>query len=84
LKETLQLEDYEEEGLITLSGFKEAFQALGIDDDAELLDYLVFVVYARSDENLEQLRYGVLFELLGKKRPESSSPEKLKARNMDQ
>ena len=61
-----------------------------------MLDFLLYVVYSKS-ESLEQLRYGALFDLMegrlslggqslgasteSRKRPESSSPEKLKARN---
>jgi hypothetical protein len=88
LKETLQLEDYEEEGIISLPGFKEALQALSLDDDPELTDYLLYVMYASPKPgeapSLDRLRYGAIFELLAepqRKRPESSSPEKLKARN---
>jgi hypothetical protein len=54
------------------------------------------VIYQKS-ESIEKMRYSVLFEMLdgklpglnatssegGRKRPESSSPEKLKARNKE-
>jgi hypothetical protein len=45
LKDTLQLEDYEEEGTISLGAFKEGFVTLDIKLDEELLDYILFVVY---------------------------------------
>lgn len=58
---------------------------------------MLYVLYQKS-ESLEKLRYPVLFDLIdggklpglnatssegGRKRPESSSPEKLKARNKE-
>jgi len=68
-----------------------------------MMDFLLYLVYSKGgSENLEQLRYGVIFDLIenrlsvaaigagpaslgtsteSRKRPESSSPEKLKARN---
>jgi hypothetical protein len=46
LKETLELEDYEEEGAITVGAFKEAFNTLELfQDDLELLDFVLYVVY---------------------------------------
>ena len=64
--------------------------------EEELVDFIFFVVYQKS-ESVEKLRYSVLFDLIdgklpglnatssegGRKRPESSSPEKLKARNKE-
>lgn len=98
LKETLELEDYEEEGAIPVSAFKEAFQTLDLfQDDLEIIDFVLYVVYQKS-ESIEKMRYSVLFELIdhgkvpglnaqssegARKRPESSSPEKLKARNKE-
>jgi len=79
---------------------KESFQTLDIteltDEPSDLLDFILYIVYQKS-ESLEKMRYGVLFDLLdgklpalnatssegGRKRPESSSPEKLKARNKE-
>jgi hypothetical protein len=58
---------------------------------------VLYVVYQKS-ESIEKMRYSVLFELIdhgkvpglnaqssegARKRPESSSPEKLKARNKE-
>ncbi len=97
LKETLELEDYDEEGAIPFSALKESFSTLEIDIESEgLLDFVLYVLYQKS-ESLDKLRYPVLFDLLdgklpglnatssegGRKRPESSSPEKLKARNKE-
>jgi hypothetical protein len=69
---------------------------LEIDAEEDLLDFIFYVVYQKS-ESIEKLRYSVLFDLIdgklpglnatssegGRKRPESSSPEKLKARNKE-
>ena len=98
LKETIQLEDYEEEGYITSAALKECFVTLDIDIDEDLMDYVLFIVYSKS-ESLDKLKYQALFDLIdgkltagqlsvasdnqSRKRPESSSPEKLKARNKD-
>ena len=51
----MQLENYEEPGTISLSGFKEAFAALAIDGvDNELLDFLIYLVYTKGgSEDLE-------------------------------
>ena len=101
MRETLQLEDYEEEGFISANAFKEAFTALSIDGiDSDMLDFLIYLVYTKSGSvSSEQLKYWVLFDFLAdkgqvnagllgtstesRKRPESSSPEKLKARNKE-
>jgi hypothetical protein len=45
LKDTLQLEDYEEEGIVTLGAFREAFVTLDINLGEDILDYILFVVY---------------------------------------
>ena len=45
LKETIQLEDYEEEGVVTFAALKDAFQTLEIDVSEELLDYILFIMY---------------------------------------
>ena len=98
LKDTLQLEDYEDNGCIPLSAFQESFETLDIKVDKDLFDYMIYVVYQRS-ESLEKMNYQILLDLIdgkvmqgqlsvgsnegGRKRPESSSPEKLKARNKE-
>lgn len=99
LKEALQMEDYEDEGAINVASFKEAFDSLEIELDKEVMDFLIWAVYQRS-ESLEKMNYQVLLDLVdgkvvqgglsvgsaeggARKRPESSSPEKLKARNKE-
>jgi hypothetical protein len=92
VKETLQLEDYEEEGFVTAEAFRESLA--GLDEfDSDMLDFLLYLVYTKSP-SADRLRYPALFELFNDKslmgpstdsrrRPESSSPEKLKARNKE-
>eukprot|EP00347_Sterkiella_histriomuscorum_P007882 403347201 len=109
LKETFQMEDYEETGLLTLAQFKESLETLDLIGaakkgliDEELFDYVIFVIYQKS-EGLDKLKYNIVFDLIegkllqnqlsvgsdgtsglqARKRPESSSPQKLKARNKD-
>ena len=98
LRDTLQCEDYDEEGLIPMSAFTEAFETLELDLEQDLLDYLLYVIYSKS-ESIEKMKYQTLFDLIegkllqgqlsvgsdgvSRKRPESSSPEKLKARNKE-
>lgn len=45
MRETLELEDYDEEGAIPASAFKESFKTLDLDLDEDLLDFIFFVVY---------------------------------------
>ena len=85
LGDSLGCEDYEQEGIIDLSGLKEAI--LSVDDqvDDHVLDYMLYYVYVRSDST-EKLEYGVLIGLIDevmarKARPVSSSPDKIKQRN---
>lgn len=98
LKETFESEDYGDEGSIPVSSFREAFTTLELfGEDPDLPDFVLYVVYQKS-ESIEKMRYSVLFELIdhgkvpglnaqssegARKRPESSSPEKLKARNKE-
>lgn len=56
LKDTLMLEDYDEEGTIPIGAMKEAFITLEVDIDEEVLDYLLFVVFSKS-ESTEKMRY---------------------------
>ena len=49
IRETLQLEDYEEEGTISAASFLESFNSLQIEGvDSELLDFLLFLLYKQS------------------------------------
>lgn len=96
LKETFQCEDYDDSGYLTAQTFLESLKSLQIDDlSPDLLDYLVYATYAKSDNHSHGLKYDSLFDLISssgnaagvtasgqkRSRPESSSPEKLKARN---
>lgn len=63
LKETIKLEDYEEEGIITVAALKEAFETMDIDLDDDMLDYILYVMYQKS-ESLSKLKYQPLFDLM--------------------
>ena len=100
IKESLQLEDYEEEGFLSRDLFIENLKTLELNLTKDQLDFLVFAMYLKS-ESLSKLKYGFFSDMLDgkytpvvaggtsssneggnlRKRPESSSPEKLKARN---
>jgi hypothetical protein len=49
LKETVELEDYDEEGAIPVSALKESFATLDItelsEEPSELLDFILYVIY---------------------------------------
>jgi hypothetical protein len=45
LKDSLQLEDYNDEGVVPVSAFDEAFSNLDINVPPELKDYLLYVIY---------------------------------------
>ena len=57
------MEDYEEEGTVTLGAFKEAFVTLDITIDEELLDYIIYIVYQKS-ESKDKMNYNALFDLI--------------------
>ncbi len=92
LTETLSIEDYDDEGFIPLQAFKDSINSLELDQiTAQMLDYMTFYVFTKS-ESVNKMNYKAIFDLLeekaltsaagdSRKRPESSSPEKLKARN---
>lgn len=46
-----------------MSAFKEAFETLEIDIDKEVLDYLMYVIYSKS-ESIEKMKYQTLFDLI--------------------
>jgi hypothetical protein len=52
----LQCEDYDEEGTIPLSAFKEAFETLELEIDKDIYDYLMYVIYSKS-ESIEKMKY---------------------------
>lgn len=94
--EALKCEDYDEEGILDLVQLKEAIMAFDEDVEDELIDYILYYVFARS-KSPDRMEYKVLIKLVNdgleqqkrvqsankKNRPESSSPEKLKLRNPD-
>ena len=96
LREAIQLEDYEEGGQVTVSSLRDALEGLQLAGlEGELLDFAVFWGYSRGGEDLQAVRYQVLLDAVdgqagkganageGRKRPESSSPAQLKARNKE-
>jgi hypothetical protein len=112
LKETLLLEDYEEEGVIAVEQLRECLKSIQVDGcDEEMIQFVEYIVYTRGGgEGTHRMKYGVLLDLLDNRfqsiqrgstsngpaslgtstesrkqqnRPESSSPEKLKARNRE-
>ena len=63
LRDTLQLEDYEDEGVVPYSAFDEAFSTLDLKLDKDAKDYLMYVIYKQS-ESTEKMKYSVLFDLI--------------------
>ena len=92
--EALKCEDYDEEGIIDLVTLKEAIIGYDEETDPDLIDYVLYYVFARS-KSPDRMEYQALIKLITdgleqqkriqsaqrKNRPESSSPEKLKLRN---
>ena len=90
----LQCEDYEEEGILTLSQVREAIVSCDEEVDDKVLDYMLYYVFIRS-QSADRMEYKTLIQMIDehlqarervqsaqrKNRPESSSPEKIKARN---
>lgn len=65
LKETLLLEDYEEEGTVTAEQLAEAVRSLQIDEcDEDMVQFVEFIVFTRGGgEGTHKMKYGVLFDL---------------------
>ncbi len=99
--DSFQLEDYSEEGTVSLKYLKEVFVTLDIKLEPEVMDYLLFCVFSKSESTL-RMKYQLIFDLAEgrfpqthmscssegangglRKRPESSSPSKIKARNQN-
>ena len=58
------MEDYEEDGSIPVSSFRDAFTTLELfSNDPDLLDFVLYIVYQKS-ESIDKMRYAVLFELI--------------------
>jgi hypothetical protein len=89
LKDALASEDYEDSGIIDLTQVREAIVSVLESVGDSLLDWMLYYVYSRSD-HIDRMEYKVLVELLDDlikkneakpKRPESSSPDKIKQHN---
>jgi hypothetical protein len=57
------LEDYDDEGFIPIHSVKEAFTSLGIELEQDLLDYILYVLYQKS-ESADKLKYSILIDLI--------------------
>lgn len=61
LKECIQLEDYEEEGLISYGQLRECFETLDLlspsQIDESTFDFIVYNLYAKSEGLLDKLKY---------------------------
>lgn len=90
LNDALASEDYEDTGIIDLTQVREAILSVLDDIEDEMIDWMLFYVYSRSD-NVDMMEYKVLVSMLDEttkkserlssakpKRPESSSPDKIK------
>ena len=87
--------DLESRGALKLDELKHAISSCDEDVDPKVLDYMIYYVFTRS-KNAERMEYQTLIQLIDehlqqkekehsatrKSRPESSSPEKIKARNV--
>ena len=87
--------DFETQGVLKLEEVKYAIVTCDEDVDPKVLDYMIYYVFTRS-KSAERMEYNVLIQLIDEhlhqkekeqsaaKRsgPESSSPEKIKARNV--
>lgn len=87
--------DFETQGVLKLEEVKYAIVTCDEDVDPKVLDYMIYYVFTRS-KSAERMEYNVLIQLIDehlhqkekeqsaakRSRPESSSPEKIKARNV--
>lgn len=94
LSEVLAEEDISNEGFVDLQSLKEAISQEYSSIDDQLMDYLLYCVFIRS-ESADKMEYKYIMSMLEESlslkqrassakrtnRPESSSPEKLKQRN---
>lgn len=91
LNDALACEDYEDTGILELTQVREAITSVFEDIDDHLMDWMLYYIYSRSD-HVDKMEYKVLIQMLeeskkkeriqsAKQRPESSSPEKIKAHN---
>jgi hypothetical protein len=90
LNDALASEDYEDTGIIDLTQVREAILSVLDEVEDELVDWMLFYVYSRSD-HVDRMEYKVLVQMLDEvtrlserlpsakpKRPESSNPDKIK------
>ena len=63
LVESLKCEDYEEQGLLELSQLQEAIMTVNEELDHNIVDYMLYYVFMRS-ENPQEMQYKNLIELL--------------------
>lgn len=93
LKEGFEIEENDDGQTVTAKNFRQVFEDLEIEVTEEQMQFMLFTSYKKSQNHLTLL-YAALFDMLedealaasaseGRKRPESSSPEKLKARNKE-
>ena len=57
------MEDYEEEGTVPIATIKESFETLELNIEPELLEYILFVIYQKS-ESIDKMRYTALLDLV--------------------
>jgi hypothetical protein len=62
-KETVMLEDYENEGTVTLAALKEAIETIELVVEEELMDFILYLMYSKS-ESLSKLKYQPLLDII--------------------
>lgn len=64
LLDCLQVEDYDEIGILSAQDIEKGIKNLDLKQlTPDLMDYLMFFIYQRS-ESVEKMKYTVLFDLL--------------------
>ena len=63
LGETIKLDDERETGVVTIDNLREAFETLDLDVPRDVLDFILFIVFRRS-ESTKRMQYEALLELL--------------------
>lgn len=72
LKEAFSLEDYDEEGYISVEGFKGAMETFE-DVPNDIQELILFEMYKES-KNPEQLKYQIILDLLADQKPVEETP----------
>jgi len=57
------VEDYEEDGTLPIYAFKDVFETLDLEVDDDLMEYIISVIYSKS-ESIEKMKYQVLLDLI--------------------